>query len=543
MSILRESICSGGGTEMVKGIKLGIIALTFLITFSAMVVYIPEEADAAEYSFTVLDEEVFVKIRKDGKAQINYHFEFENFGSGFDVVDIGMPNHKYDLSTATASFEVLRSDGVVSKSNNDPRIRRSTYVYPGVEVHVNAGYSTFIILDFVIVCDWMVWESPNNEDLASMQFRPTWFGSEYQRGNVKRLKVEVNLPVPLDKSHELVKDGEQWHQLTANSYGTLLIWEWTNVSPNSIENGNADVGVAFPKGYVDNYYKKNIWTGIQTFFHSMFGIVYTDPAMCFVCCFVSIFVVLIVGLIVSKFGKSKDYFRPSISAPGAGPRTGLTAPEVAMVMEYPLDKVVEMIVYGMVKKGSIKFIKSNSETKLERVDPMKVTTDYETDIYDTIMIEGDLAPAKLKRSLETMIKATEKKMKGFSQRKTKLYYKGVIKRAWDEVKACEDVSDIDILIQRNGEWMALEKHASDYFPVYIHPYYLGRDLSSSNAPGYMARDFAESMTAISGKVVRSSTELTTTVVDTLHPAPQGGGGGGGGGCACACACACAGGGR
>ena len=80
MSLLRESLCHGGGAEMVRGVKSGIVAIACLILFSAVIVYIPEEADASEYSFTVLNEEVIVKIRKDGKAQINYHLEFENFG-------------------------------------------------------------------------------------------------------------------------------------------------------------------------------------------------------------------------------------------------------------------------------------------------------------------------------------------------------------------------------------------------------------------------------------------------------------------------------
>src|SRR6266508_5602497 len=47
-----------------------------------------------------------------------------------------------------------------------------------------------------------------------------------------------------------------------------------------------------------------------------------------------------------------QYMAPKIAIEGHGIKRGLTAVEAAILMEQPLDKVMTMILFGVVKKGA-----------------------------------------------------------------------------------------------------------------------------------------------------------------------------------------------
>ncbi len=533
------------------GRSLSFIAVFILLSIT-LIVSVPEEADGQEYDFSTVKEKVFIKVLKDGRAVITYNLVFMNYGSGFNVVDIGLPNFKYDKDSASAFVRIKDTSGRTVSTDSNPSIRMSWYVYPGLEVHVNGGANRRIELDFTVTCDWMVWESPNNKKLASIEFRPTWFSQDYQRGSADSISVDVNLPLPIEELDRIVWEHGKYDRVEENEYGVILGWDFGSMYPADMEDGKADVGVAFPKQYVDNYYKKNLWVSIQFFFQDMFGTFWMNK---FICCFLIILLVvvaIIVLVIVSSARSKKNYFRPSISVPGAGPRLGLTAPEAAIVLELPLDRVVEMVFYGMLKKGSIKIVAVSKPPLIKKLDVNVLTMSYEKDFFETISYDGAISESDLKRSLEKMIKATEIKLKGFSQRRTEAYYKGIVRKAWDEVKVCGNAAEVDNVLRFNDEWLPLDRNYDGKMSSHVHIWYLGRPEGGDRGfvnPGGYARAFSENLTSISGNMVSSTTKLTHDVVNTLHPPPPPSTGGSsyhGGSfhsCACACACACAGGGR
>jgi len=523
-------------------LRLFATASVFIFFTMMMIMIVPGDAAGADYDFDLMREEATVKIRTDGQADITYAFEFLNYGNGLDVVDVGMPNEHYRTGTAKAHLKTYDQIGNIMKNKTITSIRTSEFVNPGVEVHINAGSDHKVVLEFSITCGRMVWESPNNKDMASVEFRPTWFGSQYQRGDTKDLIVNIILPETVPDLTYTAWQNREWDEQEQTNDGWKLTWYWGSQSPWAIERGNCDVGVAFDKQYVDKYYVETFWMKLTEWIKSV----------CTLLCSLSYILIplsVVVGVLVFSLRKNKDYFRPGISMPGAGPRTGLTAPEAAMVMELPLNKVLAFILYGMIKKGALSQ-KSLDPPMFRWEDKKLLTHPYETDVFDALEMDGTFSTKQLEEALVEMVKATEKKLTGFSQRKTKQYYKRIVDQAWENVKLSQDPDALEAALIKNDEWLPL---ANDFdkrmdlhvFPIFIHhPSYGGR-ASGSYQVGGMARAYVANINTLSKNVVSSTSKITSHVVNTLHPPSSGGSSGGfsGGGCACACACACAGGGR
>ncbi len=245
------------------------LPITFLAAVLLFVSFAPLSASAAEYDFKVEREEATVYIRTDGMARIDYHFEFWNYGTGFDVVDIGMPNSDYSLSTTSARVRVYDGQGTQMKDDRNPIVKSSEFVDPGVEVHVNAHANKRIVLDLSIICDRMVWESPKNKSMASVEFRPTWYSSEYQQGAVGFLKVTLVLPKRVPSLNNTAWYNREWDYQNLTDEGWALTWESTDASPSGISRGSYDVGVAFPRQYVDKVYKETFLSTLAEFFASL----------------------------------------------------------------------------------------------------------------------------------------------------------------------------------------------------------------------------------------------------------------------------------
>ena len=81
---------------------------------------------AQDYQFRVQKNESHIYIMPNGGVTIEYSITFENLGKLIDVVDIGLPNNNYDLTSAQAYIDGQRV-GPVAKS---------TYIPIGVEVQL-----------------------------------------------------------------------------------------------------------------------------------------------------------------------------------------------------------------------------------------------------------------------------------------------------------------------------------------------------------------------------------------------------------------------
>ena len=75
---------------------------------------------------------------------------------------------------------------------------------------------------------------------------------------------------------------------------------------------------------------------------------------------------IIFGSINADKKRRLSYLPPKISVEGNGIKRGLTAVEAGILMEQPLDKILSMILFSMVKKGAAQVVSQNP-LKIEKI--------------------------------------------------------------------------------------------------------------------------------------------------------------------------------
>ena len=249
-----------------------------------------------------------------------------------------------------------------------------------------------------------------------------------------------------------------------------------------------------------------------------------------------------------------------------------------MLLEAPLNRVLTMILFGVVKKGAVRVV-SDKPLRLEKADPLpEGLHPYESDFLETIKKNGELRDKDLADVTTKLIKDVNQKMKGFHAKDTIAYYKDIVARAWKQVASAETPDVVD----KNLEWMMADEEFEQKMPETFGPRPLpmpawwwlhsapsrptaptsgvGKAAPSIGAPrtvpgAQLADSVVTGIGNVSNNIVTSLSAFTARVTRVTHPVPvtksSGGGrssGGGGSSCACACACAgcacaCAGGGR
>jgi hypothetical protein len=251
-------------------------------------------------------------------------------------------------------------------------------------------------------------------------------------------------------------------------------------------------------------------------------------------------------------------------------------------MEQPLDKVLTMILFGVIKKNAAKVL-DRDPLKLEITAELpEKLHEYEKDFLAAFK-ETD--SPKRSRALQEMminfVKSVSEKMKGFSRKETLDYYKSIMERAWQQIEAADTPEVKSQRYDEALEWTMLDKDYDDRTrrtfsgPIFM-PMWWGRyDPTYSSAPirtgsgiptsvpnlssgrtSLPGADFAASMVTgvqtFSQKTIGNINTFTEKITGKTNPPPppsrSSGSGRSGGGCACACACAgcacaCAGGGR
>jgi hypothetical protein len=286
--------------------------------------------------------------------------------------------------------------------------------------------------------------------------------------------------------------------------------------------------------------------------------------------------------ILSSIGNQRrklQYMSPKIAIEGHGIKRGLTAVEAAILMEQPLDKVMTMILFGVVKKGAVTVVK-REPLQVEVTSPAPTGLhEYELKFLNA-MKESDTKARRnaLQEMTVKLVRSVSEKMKGFSRQETVEYYKRIMETAWEQVQKANTPEMQMTFFDQQLEWTMLDKDYDDrsrrvfHGPVFLprwwghyDPTYRtgpsssggGRVSAPSQPSGRAAlpgADFAASVVGgvqtFSQKVIGNVQDFTSRVTNVTNPppAPSSGSRGGGrsGGCACACAgcaCACAGGGR
>ena len=298
----------------------------------------------------------------------------------------------------------------------------------------------------------LIYQDSEDDEYASIEFAPTWFDSAMVHGST-RLDVNFHLP-PGVTSEEPRYHDEPFTE--AYFEDDRVVYSWVN------EDARGDrkyvYGASFPKEYLAE------------------GVVQTAPAFTFPdlsgCCSSPVFWIggIAIGWAFLAFMGNRSqkqrrmkYMPPALAVEGTGVKRGLTAVEAAILLEAPLDKVITMILFGLVKKGIIT-VESEKPLKVKAQDPLPKDAKlwyYERRFLDAIGDDGKPVEGALREMIIDLIGDVNKKLTGFSRNETKAYYKDIAARAWQQVEASDTP---EVLGERWGEgleWTMLDDDWDD----------------------------------------------------------------------------------
>lgn len=522
---------------------------------------LPSISTAQNYGFEVPREVVDVYVEPDSSMRIIYHIGFTTLlgYDPIDVVDIGFPTNDYDINTVKAWIDGRRLTD----------IRVSEYIDIGVEVHLYGDEQIYpgetSILKVEGINYNMVWQDTADEDYASVEFIPTWFDDDFAFGTTD-LTVRFYLPSGIEP------DEPRWHEVEPTEKAMVddrVVYTWH--IPDACPYEQYRFGASFPKRVITGPIKTQPPFIISLI--SAIGSFLITALPCLIPVGILIFIIVI-SITASRRRKMK-YFPAKASIEGVGIKRGLTAPEASIVLEYPLNKVLALILFGLIKKKKVK-VKSQDPLILKKLSggvPERKLRKYEKDFLNAIKKNGELSKKKLETLCVDLVKAVNKKMKGFSLIETREYYLSIMNKAWKLLRAAKAPEEINSILEDYTDWMLLDDDFDDKMPVIITgrtiyaPDWWGNTGTSVPAPSTgkgpsvslptlpgssFAHGITSSMSNFANNIVGNVYGFTSAVTSVTNPPPistsSGGSYGGSSGCACACACAgcacaCAGGGR
>jgi hypothetical protein len=565
-----------------------------------------------------------VYVQPDASVKIIYDITFKNYGSPIDIVDIGMPHSNYNLSTMSASI-----NGV-----NLSTIRDSEYVHPGVEVHlsgqaIRSGAQGTLHFEFSMPD--LVFQDTTNKELASLQITPTWFDSDFVRGT-SNIQIAIHMLEGIQPDEMLYQD-VPFTTKALYQGRAVAVWQAQEPATRAYR-----VGVSFPQRGMTRVIKMtflqlvNKWltdnptarfilgAAVMIMFAVLFfrfsggtgfSVFVILGGVILLCLFISPISALIAPVIVGPLialnegslkKKRKTYLPAIAQVEGGGIKRGLTAPEAGVLIEMPLNKVLTLVLFGLLEKGVIEVTKDDpltvEVTQDFRVLPNKALNtakDYRQHRRKIAQEKGTIIHAyedgyltliernhgKAVRDIdfgkptELLIKATVAKMKGFDLSDTQEYYRRVIDRAMEQASALGEIEAREKYLDKYLPWVMMDDNyptvlthrGYSYWPIWVRGSRSTGGLSApstSSGPaiggrtraGDVAGSFsgwAEStmggmaaaimpgslnIPGVKGGFVDLSGADKVTGDIFTALAKSSGGGGGGGGCACA-GCACA----
>ncbi len=526
-------------------------------------------AYAQTYSFRLDKETVDAYWEADGSLRLDYVFTFANeLGADpIDAVDIGMPTADYSLSGVSASVDGHPVTDISSSpyaTNGIALGLGSNAIRPGARGVVTATIPGVRGVLF----------QGSDANTVSVNFSPTWFDSQFVHGTTD-LTVTFHLP-PGVKPEEprYFNPPSGWPPQPGTGFDAdgRVIYTWRNPTANGYT--QYAFGASFPKTYVPAGAITNPSLTQQLGLSSdaIFGLVCIGGV-------VLLFGLIITLAVVAGQRRKQAYLPPKIAIEGHGIKRGLTAVEAAVLLETPLDRVLTMLLFAVIKKNAARVV-SEKPLKVEAITPApEGLRDYEV-AYMTAIVETDVASRsrKLQAVVIDLVKAVQQNMKGFSLRESRDYYKAIMQKAWQEVEQANTPEVKSERFSESLEWTMLDRDFDNrtqrtfrtgpvFVPIWwgnFRPSYGGTGhvsaaparpsagvptASAPSLPHLPGSDFAASLVrgvqSTAGNMVTSVAAFTGGVTKTTNPPPpptayRGGGGFSGGGHSCACACACAG---
>ena len=490
---------------------------------AAVAVLAAATASAQDYRFGVPELQMTVTVQPDASVRIVYDVTFKNQPGAhpIDIVDIGTPDKRYNLSQIRASCNGVASSDIRHTTN--PEVKY------GFEIHLGAGtigsgqtgtaHVEFDMPD-------MVYQDTTNAELASLRITPTWFGDPYVIGNT-HIQVQIQLP----KSVQPEEAKHQGLNFTLNSKtdnGALVGWDW----PTDRLTGPHMVAVSFPKRDLDRVVVKTKLDMLREWFAGspearvvagliflvLFGLLFfrfsggTGVSVFFVlsvaavvafvvspgCHLLSLpIVVVLIGANEWYLSRRKAHYMPPIAqVEGGGIKRGLTAPEAAALLELPVAKVLSLVIFGMLKKGLLRQTQADplvvdihedfhlafgqppvtekEQHRLYRQAGQKkgfVVHKYEHSFL--YLLENNLGkPVKdidFGVPMRELLELAAARMKGFDLSDTRAYYRAIVRRACQQAAAIGEIPQREKAIDRNFEWILMDDHYPTVF-TYGRPY-------------------------------------------------------------------------
>jgi hypothetical protein len=546
--------------------------LATLITF--ILLFIPASALAQDYYFSVPQVSVDVYWNADGTETLNYTYVFQNDPSGhaIDYVDVGIPNGNFDASQILADVDGIRLTDI---SESGFQGEGGSGVAVGLGAYSIPPGGNGIVRVFIPNVRGVLYVDDKDPEYVSAVFKPNYYGSSFVYGSTS-MTVRFHLPLGV------LPEEPRWHAAPAgfpsepetgfDEQGNIT-YTWQN--PNASSSEIYEFGASFPKKYIpeETVVKANPFAFLQN--------INVDSCIPWFC------IITVIGIIFMSLSSDKrrrmQYLPPKISIEGHGIKRGLTAVEAAILLEQPLDKILTMILFGVLKKDAAQVI-TRDPLEIQSTEPLpEGLREYETQFLAAFKEKAAARQRLLQEMSVALIKSVAEKLKGFSRKETIEYYQNITAKAWEQVEAENTPEVRSQKYDEVMEWTMLDREydnrTRDVFrnqPVFIPTWWgrydpaIGRSslpkvstspmpTSSPSLPNLPGSDFAASVVngvqGFSSKVVGNIGDFTSKVTQKTNPVPvstssgrSGGSTRSGGGCACACACAgcacaCAGGGR
>ena len=330
----------------------------------------------------------------------------------------------------------------------------SPYVDPGVAVEFGAqairpGDTGTLHLEATVRN--MIYQDTDDTEYASLQFAPTYYDSDYVYGDTR---LEVNFAFPPGVGSEDPRYHEQeFTEARVEDGRVIYTWVREDASPSR----EYRYGASFPKAVLAE------------------GVVQAAPAFNIdftACCNSPLIWIALFGggwaLLAALGARSQkkrkmQYLPPSLAVEGTGIKRGLTAVEAAVLLEAPLNKVVTMILFGLVKKGVVA-VESEKPLKLrvlrEESPDLKLWY-YERRFVKAVEEDGRLDESALRDMIIDLIGDVNKKLTGFARNDTKAYYKDIAARAWNQVEAADTPEVLGKRWSEGLEWTMLQDDWDD----------------------------------------------------------------------------------
>ena len=570
--------------------RLLLVALGLVLVLLALLPGTPSHAQT--YRFSLPTYEVEAYLEADGSLTLYYFMVFQNNASAspIDFVDLALPYANYSLNNIQATID----------GQPMPEINNSAYVY-GAELAlknlaIQPGAQGTVIATITGITDILFpYDQGDRENYVNFQFTPNFFGSEYDRSKNTEYRMTIILPPAVGSEEGVYYIPRNWPgediSESAQTQDGRVYYSW--FTDNADVHTEYEFGAAFPANAVpagaisdpDDYEEPGA-TG-SGFGGFLVNLVRSLPCIFGVLGFIGISFLTKRASQKQTAARKLKYFPPKLAVDGKGIRRGLTSVEAGILLEEPLDKILTMILFGLLKKQAITVLEKEPLSVKANEPLPEGLYEYETSFIKAFSEKGkDKQRRSLQALLIQLVDVVQDKMKGFSPAETKAYYKDIIRRAWLAVEGAQTPEIKSAQFDHTLEWTMLDDQFNNrtqqtfvntpvFIPRWWHLYNPGftaapasggssglaspvssvpsggsskPSISMPNIPG---SDFAASIingaTAVSAGVVGDLTGFTNGVTSRTNPIPvsrpsssSGGFRGGGGGSSCACACACAG---